>query len=142
MSGITKRSWSRKMLTFDQFKNRANIVHRGRYEYPNQEYNGNRNNILINCPIHKLYLQLASSHLNGSGCRYCFYDKRMMPKLSREQFIEKAMIKYQKYGDRYDYSGIVYFGNRCKIIINCKLHGSFCVLAGYHLRGGKCVDCK
>jgi hypothetical protein len=54
---------------------KANGVH-GQYTYNDQQaYKGNRTMLEITCPKHGLFKQSAMSHLHGSGCRACGYEK-------------------------------------------------------------------
>src|SRR5690349_2964745 len=61
-------------------------------------------------------------------------------KLSQEEFIAKCIAVH---GDIYDYSGTVYGGTRCRIMVGCRIHGPFDMLPQMHAdRGYGCPDCS
>lgn len=62
-----------------------------------------------------------------------------MKKLTTEQFIEKAIAIY---GNRFDYSKVIYLGNKIKVIIICSIHGEFQQTPSDHLAGYSCPGCK
>ena len=64
----------------------------------------------------------------------------MSKKLTKEEFIEKAT---QIHGDIYNYSNVVYIGNKTKVEILCKDHGVFFQKPNNHtsLKHG-CPKCK
>lgn len=62
-----------------------------------------------------------------------------MRKLSRNEFIERAMIKHNFV---YDYSNALYVNRRNSITIKCNIHGSFIQNAGAHLYGQGCPKCS
>ena len=53
------------------FFHKANIIHSNKYNYDNSVYNGISQSIVINCPIHGDFTQIASYHLDGCGCPVC-----------------------------------------------------------------------
>lgn len=61
-----------------------------------------------------------------------------MKKLTQEEFIEKCKSIHK---DKYDYSNVVYTGNRNKITIICKIHGAFIQQASAHSQGQNCPKC-
>ena len=56
----------------------------------------------------------------------------------QKTFIEKAK---KKYGDKFDYSKVVYSNAITKIIISCKLHGDFVKSPNGFLQGKQCPEC-
>lgn len=63
----------------------------------------------------------------------------MPTKKTTEQFIASAR---EKHGDRYDYSKVMYNGNRSRITITCKIHGDFIQMPHSHLLGHGCKKCS
>ena len=62
-----------------------------------------------------------------------------MRKLTTEDFIKKAK---EVHGDKYDYSKVVYKGNRTLVTIVCPIHGEFQQKPSNHLSGNGCPDCS
>ena len=124
-----------KRKTTEDFIERANKVHNGKYDYSKVEYNGVEHHVEIICPIHGAFNQTPHSHLKGHGCPKCggvFMDT--------DYFIEKAT---KIYGDKYDYSRTVYVDSKTPVEIICKRHGSFFSTVHTHLRGsGGCYKCN
>lgn len=57
----------------------------------------------------------------------------------RANFIEQAVAIY---GDRYDYSSIVYVDTKTPISLSCSSHGDFRIRPANHLNGQHCRECK
>jgi very-short-patch-repair endonuclease len=57
----------------------------------------------------------------------------------KEVFIKKAK---EKFGDKFDYSKVIYVNNRTKVEIICKEHGSFMSKPSNFLRGQGCPACS
>jgi len=57
--------------TRDEFINKVNQVHFNEYDYTELTYVNSRTNIVITCPIHGGFTQIASNHTQGHGCPKC-----------------------------------------------------------------------
>ena len=122
-----------------EFIRKARMVHLDKYDYSNSEYTHTHNKIEIICPVHGAFLQTATNHLSGKGCKQCGRDKTTKQQRSNtEDFIRKAKVVH---GDRYDYSKVEYVKNDLKVIIGCPLHGEFEQTPSGHLSGQGCKYC-
>jgi len=130
--GIEKTA-NDKRLPVDQFIQKAREVHGDRYDYSLVEYKNNTTRIKIICPVHGIFEQKPSNHLDGHGCRKCssFY--------TTDQFIEKAK---EVHGDRYDYSLVEYKDSQTKVKIICPIHGVFKITPAKHLFNKGCPKCS
>lgn len=63
----------------------------------------------------------------------------MAAKTTQAGYIAKAK---RKHGERYDYSKVVYTGDRRKVDIICRVHGVFSQAAGNHIAGTHCAKCQ
>lgn len=126
---------SGKILTKEEFVERAIIVHGDKYDYNDLNYLGNRISGIINCKIHGPFEQLPRAHLNGRGCTKCFLEKKMYSTL---EFIEESI---KVHGNLYNYSKTIYNNSWTKIIIICKNHGEFLQTTSHHLQGHGCPQC-
>lgn len=81
----------KKILTTDEFIDKAKIIHNERFDYSLVKYNGHRNNVKIICPEHGIFEQRVNSHLNGSGCPYC---KQSKGEQKIKEFLNKNKIKF------------------------------------------------
>lgn len=61
-----------------------------------------------------------------------------MQKKTTDEFVKDAK---KIYGDRYDYSKVIYNGNKTKVCIVCREHGDFHQTPDSHLRGRGCPLC-
>jgi hypothetical protein len=82
-----------------------------------------------------VFKQIASYHLQGSGCSKCSSRAQR----TTQSFIEKAK---EVHGDRYDYSLVDYKDNNSKIEVICKKHGAFITYPNNHLSGKNCAKCS
>ena len=58
-------------LTKDEFVERANKIHFGKYDYSKVDYINNSTKVCIICPEHGEFWQTPGSHLQGQGCPKC-----------------------------------------------------------------------
>lgn len=64
----------KQRLTQEEFILRAKEKHGDKYDYSKVVYNNVHEKVLIVCPIHKEFMQIAKDHLSGKGCRQCAID--------------------------------------------------------------------
>lgn len=62
-------------LMTEDFIKISNEIHHGFYNYSKSEYINNKSKILITCPIHGDFYQIASHHMKGHGCPTCRKSK-------------------------------------------------------------------
>lgn len=55
----------------EDFLIRSKIVHDNKYDYSKTVYCGNIKKITVICPEHGEFIQMASAHLRGNGCKLC-----------------------------------------------------------------------
>lgn len=128
------RKWSTKRLTNKQFLEKAKMRHNNKYAYASK-YTISKAYITIICPVHGVFEQTATSHLNGAGCPKCRADKMFM---GTDKFIEKAQFIH---GDKWNYSLVDYKSSYIKIKIICRDHGIFEQVPYSHLWGNGCPTC-
>lgn len=69
-AGCPKCAHQLKMTT-ETFIQKANEKHKNKYSYEKTQYSTVFENVIITCPIHGDFEQIASSHLVSRGCRKC-----------------------------------------------------------------------
>ena len=74
-----------KRLSNEDFIEKINLIHPGKYEYP-EEYINSRQKMRIICPTHGSFFQLVSDHLGGHGCKECAHNRP----LDKETFIKTS----------------------------------------------------
>lgn len=126
---------ARPTLTTEQFIIKAKEVHGDKYDYSMTDYKRSTDKIILICPIHGIFEQRASTHLNKAGCRACSRNNK---KLGIKTFIHRAKLVHN---NKYDYSKTVYTHIENKIIITCPIHGDFMQTPGSHLAGHGCGGC-
>lgn len=123
-------------LNLQKFIAKANEVHSNQYKYDKVVFETVASMVTITCPEHGDWVQRAGSHLQGNGCKKCHIKRST---LTKEVFIENAR---KVHGDTYDYSKVVYKGNKTPVEIICKKHGSFWLKPNSHLSTmNKCGKC-
>ena len=131
-----KKITKREKLTKEQFIEKANIIHNNKYNYDKSNYINKSNKIIITCPEHGDFEQVANVHLNGSGCPKCSeshgeklirnllenlnvcyeYQKHLNLNLNNKLIIVDFYIEYKdkiyiiEYNGRQHYEPIDYFG--------------------------------
>ena len=137
----------RKRKTTEQFIKQARKAHGDKYDYSKVVYKSYDYKVCIICPKHGDFWQVPNGHTRKkrskrrglSGCAKCGIESAgLKRRLTAENFIEKAK---KVHGDKYDYSKVVYKGNRFKICITCRDHGEFWQNAANHLTGYGCPPC-
>ena len=120
--------------TKDDFIQKAIKKHGDKYDYSLVEYVNTITPVKIICREHGEFIQAPNKHLQYYGCQKC--SKHFM---DTEYFIEKAR---EKYGDKYDYSKVIYVNNYTPLIIICREHGEFKQASRHHLKGCGCPKCS
>ena len=134
---FSKKQSLKRLLTKNEFIEKAKEVHGDKYDYSKVEYNGVRNKVCIICREHGEFWQTANDHLKGCGCKICGKEK-MLRLLTTEDFIERAK---KIHGDKYDYSKVEYINAKTPIKIICNKHGEFEQTPSNHLLKCGCPKC-
>lgn len=108
-----------KKLSQEEFIERCKKKHNNYYSYDKTVYTGMSNDdyIIVTCPIHGDFKQLAAGHIRGKGCKDCAGTITK----TTEQFIIDAR---KVHGDEYDYSKSKYINAMTYIEIICRKHGA------------------
>ena len=128
-----------KRLTKEEFAEKSNKIHNGKYNYSKVEYVNNRTKVCIICPEHGEFWQIPDYHLSGCGCPKCGLKTiSKKSKKTKDDFLEKTK---KVHGDKYDYSKVEYVNNRTKVCIICPEHGEFWQTPHNHENGQGCPIC-
>ena len=126
-------------LTNIEFIDKANKVHKNKYDYSKCEYINSRTKVCIICPEHGEFWQTPNNHLKGKGCPKCKSDKlHILKTMGKDEFIKKAKSVHN---NKYDYSKVEYVNNSTKVCIICPEHGEFWQAPNNHLNGNGCIKC-
>ncbi|MDV6341186.1 GIY-YIG nuclease family protein [Nitrosomonas sp. Is24] len=114
-------------------------VHGDSYDYSNVYYTNSTAKVEVVCLKHGSFLILPGHHINGVGCKECFFESQ---KVTKEDFVSRSRTHF---GDRYDYSlfhELPPFGEKVKI--RCVAHDLvFLQEPRNHQRGHVgCPKCK
>jgi hypothetical protein len=109
----------------NRFIDNAIKIHGDRYNYSKSDYIHSHSEIIIICKIHGEFNQVASYHLQGSGCKKCQYDNS-----SNNYATFKSIINLNEFlSDKSkNQISIINFGKldyRSKIDLCCNIHGIF-----------------
>ena len=85
--GCTKCSGS--YMDNNYFKEKAILIHGGKYNYGLVHYVKKKKKVLIICPNHGIFEQTPSNHLLGRGCKQCSADRRKKKKEEKKAEQEK-----------------------------------------------------
>lgn len=131
------KCYGNEVKSTETFIEECKKVHGDKYDYSKTEYKNAYSRVVITCPQHGDFVQIARTHLYGHGCPECSEKK----KFDKDYFFKKAR---EKHGDRYDYSLITEIKNsRSKVPIICKNHGVFYQSVDNHINQNQgCPKCK
>lgn len=137
--GIEKRAETRTRTT-EQFIKEAQTIHEGKYTYEHTVYSTSSEPIIITCPTHGDFSQIATEHLQGHGCPKCKGEACSIRQTKDgDLFIQQAK---QVHGDYYGYDKVVYTNSKEKVIVTCPIHGDFLTEPNGHLSGVGCPQCQ
>jgi len=123
------------------FITKANVIHQNKFDYSLAEYTGNKNKIIIICPIHGEFKQRPNGHLNGWGCKKCGTNisAKLKLKTNKNTFIDRASSVHS---GKYIYSKVNYMGAKKSVTIICPDHGEFKQCPNNHINGAQgCPEC-
>ena len=104
-----------------EFIEKANKIHKNKYDYSKVEYINSYAKVCIICPEHGEFWQSPYVHIQGHECPECAKIKRAKNnKHSIDEFIQKSKLIH---GDKYDYSKVEYINSHTKVCIICPEHG-------------------
>jgi hypothetical protein len=114
-------------------------VHGDRYDYSQVAYSTSSKKVDVICLEHGLFSILPGHHINGVGCRTCYFETQ---KITKSDFVKNSK---KHFGDRYDYSSFSELpsaGKKVKIF--CTAHNlEFLQEPRNHQRGHVgCLKCK
>lgn len=124
------------------FIRRSKKVHGDTFDYHKTKYVNAHGKVMITCPSHGDFEQIAHNHLNGSGCIHCRNESFKTNYLkSQEDRIDEFRAVH---GDRYDYSKTSIEGNSHQhITVTCNDHGDFLTTPLRHAWSGHgCPKCS
>lgn len=128
-----------KRFTLEEWINKAKAVHGDKYDYSLVEYKNSCTKVKIVCPIHGVFSQVATSHLQGNGCPICARKVAGLHcRMTTDEFIKRSNVIHK---EKYDYSNTVYVKSNLPVKIMCPEHGMFEQLPVSHLSGHGCVLC-
>lgn len=124
----------RNRLSLDDFKIKSSLVHNNRYDYSKAEdFNSTYDKVTIICEKHGEFRQSVDNHLRNRNCPKCNF------KYDTEIYIDTVR---KIHNDKYTYENLIYTGNKDKLEITCRKHGSFFQRADIHLSGSGCPECS
>jgi hypothetical protein len=109
-------------------------VHGEKYDYTKTTHHNYHTKTTVICREHGEFKIFPKSHLNGSGCVECEYNKRY------NNFIDTCN---NIHNHKYDYSKVLFTTiSTDKIIITCPEHGDFTQQSSHHVNGFGCAKCS
>jgi hypothetical protein len=123
-----------------EFIKRSKKKFGNKYGYSKTEYKNNRFGVIITCKKHGDVTINPNSHLSGCGCNKCGREiNGKSHKYTTDEFVDKARSIY---GDKYDYSKVVYEHSLKKVTVICPSHGAFQIRPSNHINNRQgCPDC-
>lgn len=113
----------RKRDRTPEFIEKARKLHGDKFGYSKTKYAGSNVKLIITCPEHGDIITHPSTHMQGTGCPKC--SAEAVSKFHRhttEDFVEDCI---KRFGDKHDYSQVVYVNSYVPVKIRCEKHGWF-----------------
>lgn len=85
----TKKAQMKNRMKQEEFVERANKVHSGKYDYSKSIYENTDTKVCIICPEHGEFWQSPHHHLNGVGCPKCGRND-----ITEQKIFEEVISKY------------------------------------------------
>ena len=135
--GDAAKNRDRNALAALEFVTKAKLAHGDDYSYAKVVYKNSKTRVIITCPSHGDFEQVAGHHLSGHGCKACADDSTATNQstVPAREFVSKARLVH---GDMYCYSLTRYVNARMKVLITCPIHGNFEQTPNNHLSGQGC----
>jgi len=117
-------------LPINQFIDKANKTHNGKYDYSLVEYKNKHTKVKIVCPVHGVFEQTPTNHYNY-GCNQCGYINA-----GNKQRIDSVDIAERCktiHNEKYKYPEFVIESFKDKVKIICPIHGEFEQRIGNHI---------
>jgi len=105
-----------KVTNTSNFVIKANKVHNDKYDYSKFIYIKSSIKGIIICPLHGTFKQTPNSHLAGTNCPRCGYNKL---KLSVDEFIKRAN---RIHNNKFDYSKVKFNSIMDRVEIICLMN--------------------
>jgi hypothetical protein len=119
---------TKKDKQLQEFIEKANKKHDNKFDYSKAKYVTNNTKLtIIGKSCKHEFEQTPYSHLNSQGCPKC----NGTAKGTTNDFIAKAKAKY---GDKFDYSEVVFVNRNSDVKIKCPDHGVFTQTPQNHLK--------
>ena len=128
-------------LTQEEWIAKAKAKHGDKYDYSKVVYERSNKKVIIICPEHGEFEQIANDHLQGCGCTEC---GKLSIAESRKRDVDSVLKGFRDvHGDKYDYSKVEheYLDVNNKVTIICPIHGEFPQRPKDHLEGHGCPKC-
>ena len=129
----------RAIKAFKTLLQRCTKIHGDKYAYDKVVYKNNSTKTEIICKVHGLFYQNMADHLSGKGCPVCAELSRIRKRSKTfEEFLQQCKSIHK---NRYTYKNCVYTGIKKEVVITCRVHGDFTILADSFQRGQNCPIC-
>ena len=126
--------------TTEWFIAKARGIFHNCYDYSKTNYINYNKKLIIICPTHGEFTQVAGNHLAGHGCRKCSDTNNAAVRTKTlSTFIQEASIKHS---NKYTYGLVDYKTAHIPVKITCLVHGIFLCSPHNHYQGKGCPKCN
>ncbi len=128
---------------FNSFVEKANTIHKNKYDYSLVVYKNSFSKVKIICPIHGEFSQTPNLHLQKCGCIQCRKDRLAL--YAKKRIVPFEIFKVRAdtlFNKKFTYFEDSYTKMSSKTKIECPIHGLFFIEPSEHLRGRGCSKCN
>lgn len=114
-----QRKNKERVISFEEFVERANIIHQNKYKYHPQTLDNLHNKVLVECTEHGQFWQIAHDHLCRHGCPTC--NLSLIEKEIKQFFTENNIeFKEQKKFSWLGLQSLDFYLPQYKIAVECQ----------------------
>jgi hypothetical protein len=123
---VDVKTKERMSIPWEIYKEDLHKIYNNKYNYSKVVWKGVVSKVIVICKKHGEFSTSPNNHLRGKGCPTCGIESSRLAKLKGFDDYQPEFIKL--YGDKYNYSSVVWEGGSKLIIVICKKHGKFHIL--------------
>lgn len=114
-------------------------VHNNFYNYDKLVLERLTSKVIITCPKHGDFQQVANKHRKGQGCPKCCNEWRSKHMSGTKENFVNSRTSVQKL--KYNYDKVEFITEKLPVCITCKIHGDFWQTPSAHKKNKGCPEC-
>lgn len=128
-------------IKFDDFVERANLLHKNRYSYDAKSFRNMTQKTKIYCKSHGNYWQEPHVHLRPNGCKKCATEDNFLS-TKEDRKASFILSLRNKFANKITFEGFEYNNIHSELAFSCVYHGNFTATAAAVVNSTHgCAEC-